>query len=117
MLRHKSYFKLSARFRFLKHKFTLGYIRYLEIQDFPDSETTASLKFQNQPVPCVLGVEDDFIHGFLIQNLAGSLLNVLERLKQLGNAARVLDIHLERVDDKIKEGSQLCIPKSPGSPG
>jgi hypothetical protein len=47
MFGHKSYLNLSARFGFLKHKFSLGYVRYLEIQDFPDSETTASLKFQN----------------------------------------------------------------------
>ena len=37
------------------------------------------MKFQNQTVPCVLGVEDDFIHGFFVQDLARPLLNVLEQ--------------------------------------
>jgi len=116
MLGHESYLNLSARFRFLEHKFSSGDISNLEIQNLPNSETTAGLKFQNQAVSNVLRVEDDFIHGLLVQDLTGSLLNVLERLKQLRNAARVLDVHLECVDDEIKEGSQLSISEAPGGP-
>jgi hypothetical protein len=104
VFRHESYLNLSARFRFLKHEFTSGDVGNLKIQDFPNSQTTAGLKFQNEAVPCVLGVEDDFIHSFLIQNLTGPLLNILERLKQPGNTTRVLDVHLKRIDNKIKEG-------------
>jgi len=41
-----------------------------------------------------LEYNDDFIHGFLVQDLAGPLLNVLEGLEQLRNAAKVCSINI-----------------------
>lgn len=105
VLRHESYLNFSARFGLLDHKLSMRYIGYLEIQDFPYSETTAGLKLQNQSVPCVLGVEDDFIYSLLVEDLPGLLLDVFKRLKQLWNTARIFDVHLECIDDKIEEGS------------
>jgi hypothetical protein len=54
---------------------------------------------------------------FLVQDLARPLLNVFKGLKQIGNTARIIDVHLKRVDNKIKESPQLSISESPGSSG
>jgi hypothetical protein len=97
---------LASAFWLSQEDFPLGNIIGNDFQDFPDSHRTACHQFQNQPVSHLVGPKDDFIHGFLFQDVKLGFYLCAEQLAQHRRIAWVDEIRIEVVFGKIEKCQQ-----------
>ena len=74
-----------------------------EFQDLADTHSAACHQFEHQPVPWILGPENDFIDHILFQDLELGWLRSPEKFAQGWMVTRILAMVIEGVFHKIEK--------------
>jgi hypothetical protein len=77
-----------------------------QVENFADSHPPSGHQFQDEPVSLIRSSENDFVHGFLFNNLPGNGLLVFEGFPEERRFARVHELLIAGVYDEAEEGAK-----------
>ena len=106
LLGNEDHFFLPAAFRLPEDQPPVLNVPGREFQGFAHAQTTTGHHLHEQAISGHGNLEDDLIHGLLLQEVPPYLIRCTEELSQHGRVARILEIGLTGVLDEVEEGGQ-----------
>ena len=106
LLGNEDHFFLPAAFRRSQNQPTVLNVPGRELQRFAHPQTAPGHQLNEQAITDSGNLEDDLIHGLLLQEVPPYLIRCTEELSQHGRIARILEIGLTGVLDEVEEGGQ-----------
>jgi hypothetical protein len=97
---------LFAAFWLSNDSFAVINVKRREFQDFADSHTASGHEFKHQPVPQILGFENDFINDILFQDLELEIFSGPEKFSQYGIIARIVKLRIKRIFYEIEKSGE-----------